>query len=151
MRVMAVIASGPNEWLSRKRTRGMTTLPDLRRERYGSLSHRRLANVPLSVIDKAYAKIQNQDSALIFVCFAIGQYPPGHWNTPRNENGKELPKPGIGRNRTRQHGSRALQIPAPQMSRLAAASTIPVTNAAKQANTRRSCRILIMAAPRPRR
>jgi hypothetical protein len=32
------------------------------------------------------------------------------------------------------------------MSRLAAASTIPVTNAAKQENTRRSCRILIMAA-----
>jgi hypothetical protein len=32
------------------------------------------------------------------------------------------------------------------MSRLAAASTIPVTNAAKQKNTRRSCRILIMAA-----
>jgi len=39
----------------------MTALPDLRRERYGSLSHRRLANVPLSVvplsvIDKAYAQ-----------------------------------------------------------------------------------------------
>jgi hypothetical protein len=33
-----------------------------------------------------------------------------------------------------------------QMSRLAAASTIPVTNAAKQENTRRSCRILIMVA-----
>jgi hypothetical protein len=33
----------------------MTALPDLRRERYGSLS-RRLANVPLSVIDKAYAQ-----------------------------------------------------------------------------------------------
>jgi hypothetical protein len=42
--------------LSRKRRRGMTALPDLRRERYGSLSHRRLANVPLSVIDKAYAQ-----------------------------------------------------------------------------------------------
>jgi hypothetical protein len=32
------------------------------------------------------------------------------------------------------------------MSRLAAASTIPVTNAAKQTNTRKSCRILIVAA-----
>jgi hypothetical protein len=42
-------------------------------------------------------------------------------------------------------------VSAPQMSRLAAASTIPVTNAAKQKNTRRSCRILIIAAPRPRR
>jgi hypothetical protein len=40
----------------------------------------------------------------------------------------------------------------PQMSSLAATSTIPVTNAAKQENTRRSCRILIMAAsPAPTR
>ena len=40
----------------------------------------------------------------------------------------------------------------PQMSSLTATSTIPVTNAAKQENTRRSCRILIMAAsPAPTR
>jgi hypothetical protein len=54
--------------------------------------------------------------------------------------------PDTDRKRARQHGRRALQITAPQMSRLAAANTIPVTNAAKQENTRKSCRILIMAA-----
>jgi hypothetical protein len=33
----------------------MTALPDVRRERYGLSATGRLANVPLSVIDKAYA------------------------------------------------------------------------------------------------
>ncbi len=41
---------------------------------------------------------------------------------------------------------RALRV-RPQISRLAAASTIPVTNAAKQENSRSSLRILVIADP----